>query len=233
MNNPFIFIYKQLCKINTRISSARRNDEVLRLLAEANPSCRIFSPSLSATILGKYVVIHSGAWLKNVDISDFSYISHNSTINNVVIGKFCSIGSNVLIGLPTHPSKVFVSTYPAFYSNDNLSCPLAFRENKIFDDSIQVTSLANDVWIGSDVIIPGGIHIGTGAILAAGAVVVKDVPPYAVVGGNPAKVIRYRFSDEQIEVLLASEWWDWPIEKIRQHIDEFSDIEKFRETMKS
>ena len=90
------------------------------------------------------------------------------------------------------------------------------------------TGIGNDVWIGSNVIIPGGIQIGTGAIVATGSVVVKDVPPYAIVGGNPAKIIRYRFSKEQIDVLLGSEWWNWPIEKIRQQVDEFSDIEKFQ-----
>lgn len=105
---------------------------------------------------------------------------------------------------------------------------MPFREDKIFDDSTPKTILANDIWIGANAIIPGGIRIGTGAIVAAGAVVVKDVPPYAIVGGNPAKIIRYRFSEEQIKALLESEWWDWPIEKIRQHIDGFSDIEKFQ-----
>ena len=107
-------------------------------------------------------------------------------------------------------------------------CPRSFREEKIFDDSALKTSIGNDVWVGSNVIIPGGVRIGTGAIVAAGSVVVKDVPPYAVVGGNPAKVIRLRFSEEQIETLLASEWWNWPIEKISQSAVEFSDIERFK-----
>jgi len=78
------------------------------------------------------------------------------------------------------------------------------------------------------VIVIGGIQISTGAIVGAGSIVVKDVPPYAVVGGNPAKVIRYRFSEEQIELLMASEWWNWPIEKILQNVDNFSDMEKFK-----
>jgi len=65
-------------------------------------------------------------------------------------------------------------------------------------------------------------------MVAAGSVVVKDVPPYAIVGGNPAKVIRFRFSDEQIEILLASEWWNWPIDKISRNLVGFSDIEKFK-----
>jgi acetyltransferase-like isoleucine patch superfamily enzyme len=139
----------------------------------------------------------------------------------------------VQIGLAKHPSKTFVSTYPAFYSNDNDGCPSKFREEKTFDDSVPKTSIGNDVWIGSNVTIPGGIEIGNGVIVAAGSVVVKDVPPYVIVGGNPAKVIRHRFTDEQIKILLASEWWNWSIDTIRQHIDAFSDIERFKEIVES
>jgi len=126
-----------------------------------------------------------------------------------------------------------VSTYPAFYSNHNDGCPLKFREKKTFDDCVPKTSIGNDVWIGSHVTIPGGIQIGTGVIVAAGSVVVKDVPPYMVVGGNPAKVIRHRFSEEQIKMLLASEWWNWSIDTIKRHLDAFSDIERFKDIVES
>jgi acetyltransferase-like isoleucine patch superfamily enzyme len=227
MSNIFSSFYRRLCERRERISAAQRDAETLRLLAENNPTCRIMTTALNDVALGKYVAILGGAILEGVYISDFSYISTNSIISNVDIGKFCSISSNVQIGLGPHPSRVFVSTYPAFYSNDNLGCPVIFRDDKVFDDAVPKTILGNDVWIGANVIIPGGIHIGTGAIVAAGAVVVKDVPPYAIVGGNPAKIIRYRFSEEQIKFLLESEWWDWSIEKIRQQVNEFSDIEKF------
>jgi acetyltransferase-like isoleucine patch superfamily enzyme len=178
--------------------------------------------------LGKNVAIHHRTILSRVWMGNFSYVACDSSLFNVDVGNYCSIGPHVQIGLARHPSSTFVSTYPAFYSNNNDGCPLSFREDKIFDDSAPKTSIGNDVWIGSNVIIPGGIRIGTGAIVAAGSVVVKDVPPYAVVGGNPAKVIRLRFSDEQIEMLLASEWWNWPIEKLRHHADSFMDVDKFR-----
>ena len=161
-------------------------------------------------------------------MGSFCYVAPDSCLNNVDVGKFCSIGSHVQIGLARHPSRTFVSTHPAFYSNDHMGCPLSFRETKVFDDSAPKTSIGDDVWIGSNVIIPGGIRIGTGAIVATGSVVVKDVPPYAIVGGNPANIIRLRFSDEQIEILLASEWWNWPIDKISRNAVEFSDIEKFK-----
>jgi acetyltransferase-like isoleucine patch superfamily enzyme len=200
-------------------------------LRAANPSCRILSiPSRSVSI-GENSAILDGVYLEQVSLGNCSYISSNSRLVNVNIGNFCSIGQDVQVGLAPHPSRVFVSTYPAFYSNFNEGCPLNLRESKIFDDTVPETAIGNDVWIGSNVIIPGGIRIGTGAIIAAGAVVVKDVPPYAVVGGNPATIIRYRFTEEQIISLLESEWWNWPSEKIRQHIDDFSDVEKLLKSL--
>jgi len=229
MSNIISSIYKRICERRARIKEAQRNADTLRMLAEKNPTCKVMTIALTDVVMGEYVAIIPGAVLNKVNISDFSYISNDSVINNVDIGKFCSIGPHVQIGLAPHPSRVFVSTYPAFYSNFNGGCPMNFREDKIFDDSVPKTKISNDVWIGSHVIIPGGISIGTGAIVAAGAVVVKNVPPYAVVGGNPAKVIRYRFSEAQMEVLLASKWWDWPTEKICRNLDEFADIEKFKE----
>lgn len=212
-----------------RIAAIRQRKAALERLRADNPDCTIMSSDIYDSSLGKGAAIHDGTILYQVRMGDFSYVSKDSNLNNVEVGKFCSIGPRVQIGLAPHPSRDFVSTYPAFYSNDNDGCPLSLREDKIFDDSVPKTNVASDVWIGYNAIILGGVTIGTGAIVAAGAVVVKDVPPYAVVGGNPAKVIRYRFSEDQIELLLASKWWDWPIEKIRQHLEDFSDIKKFME----
>jgi len=177
--------------------------------------------------MGEYVAILNGVCLKQVSLGNFSYVSDNSRLLNVSIENFCSIGPNVQVGLAPHPSRTFISTYPAFYSHSNEGCPLRFREDKIFDDSIPKTSIGNDVWIGANVIIPGGVQIGTGAIVAAGSVVVKDVLPYSVMGGNPAGIVRFRFSDEEIKMLLESEWWDWPIEKIRSNVEGFGNIERF------
>ena len=193
-----------------------------------HPDCTIMSRHIHEVRLGENVVILDRASLTNVCIESFSYVGCDSILFNVEVGKFCSVGPNVKIGLARHPSRTFVSSYPAFNSNCNEGCPLSFRDDKVFDDTAQKTCVGNDVWIGSNAIIPGGIRIGTGAIVAAGSVVVKDVPPYAVVGGNPANVIRLRFSDEQIEMLLASEWWYWPVEKLRHNADKFIDVEKFK-----
>lgn len=210
-----------------KVIAVRERNAVIEKLRAENPGCTIMSPDICDTRLGNNVAILDRSILRQVCMGNFSFVAYDSSLLNVEVGNFCSIGPHVQIGLAKHPSKIFVSTYPAFFSNNNDCCPLSFREDKIFDDSVPKTSIGNDVWIGANVIIPGGIRIGTGAIVAAGSVVVKDVPPYAVAGGNPAKIIRLRFSDEQIDILLASEWWNWPIEKIIRNVNEFSDIEKF------
>lgn len=223
-----ISIFKLVVRLLNKVNAARQHSAALSELRAANPSCTIMNASLHKASIGKHVAIFDRVYLDRVGIDDFSYVANDSRLVNVAIGSFCSIGPSVQIGLARHPSRIFVSTYPAFYSDQNTGCPLSFRKDKIFDDSVPKTTIGSDVWVGSNVIIPGGIKIGTGAIVAAGTVVTKDVPPYAVVGGNPAKVVRYRFSDEQIKVLLASEWWNWPIDKIIRNVDNFSDLDKFK-----
>lgn len=220
---------KLVLGILRRIAAIRRSNAVLQRLRGEHPSCAIASTEIYDSLLGNAVAIHDGAALYQVRMGDFSYVSKDTNLNNVEVGKFCSIGSRVQIGLAPHPSRIFVSTHPAFYSHDNEGCTLKLRANKIFDDAVPKTIVENDVWIGHNATIIGGITIGSGAVVAACAVVVKDVPPYAVVGGNPAKIIRFRFTEEQIAILLATKWWNWPLERIRQHLEDFSDIDKFTE----
>jgi acetyltransferase-like isoleucine patch superfamily enzyme len=128
------------------------------------------------------------------------------------VGAFCSIAGGVKILLGGNHHSEWVSTYP-------------FSRHFAKDANLPVTSftrgdviIGNDVWIATDVMIQSGTTIGDGAIIAAGAVVVGDVPPYAMYGGVPAKLIRYRFSKEQIAALLQMAWWHWPDEKIRQEL---------------
>ncbi len=226
---PFHYLVWKLRKA----IGAYRSYAALQALRAENPGCTLLSQNIHDVHLGESVAILEHAILNCVRMGSCSYVSYNSRLFNVEVGKFCSIGPYVQIGLARHPSRTFVSTYPAFYSNDNDGCPSRFREKKTFDDSVPKTSIGHDVWIGSNATIPGGIQIGTGVIVAAGSVVVKDIPPYMVVGGNPAQVIRHRFSEEQIKILLASEWWNWSIEAIKRHLDAFSDIEKFKEMAES
>lgn len=143
--------------------------------------------------------------LCDVSLGDFSYVAENSKLNCVDVGKYCSIGPNVLMGLGIHPSGSFVSTHPVFFSTDNGS-GISFVRHTCFDE-IRPITVGNDVWIGAGAIVLDGVVIGDGAIVAAGAVVTKDVPAYAIVGGVPAKVIKYRFDFAEIEALLKRPWW--------------------------
>lgn len=160
------------------------------------------------------------------------------------IGRYCSINGTARIW-NNHPTE-YVTThpildYPRFYAWDKYDerKKLCQTYGKYFDNAgFENSSLrnnrqvviGNDVWIGANVVILPGISIGDGAILAAGAVVTKDVEPYAIVGGVPAKVIKYRFDKETIEKFLAIKWWNWEIERIEKNIDLFYQPEVFIQT---
>ena len=168
-----------------------------------------------------------------------TYVSDNSVIRCTTIGRFCSIGNNVQTGLGTHPSKTFVSTHPAFFSTQ-LQAGFSFVEKDIFEEQVfiagsktYVVDIGNDVWIGSNVMIMDGLKIGDGAIIAAGAIVTKDVLPYAIVAGTPAKLVRFRFTEAQIESLLQIKWWNWGYEKIKASSGLFNDISSFLTTLKA
>jgi len=158
-------------------------------------------------------------------MGNYSYISNNSYIINTAIGKFCSIGPRVLIGLGRHPSRTYVSTHPVFYSKSR-DIVEPFAVDHEFREYIPIC-IGNDVWIGAGAIVRDGVSIGDGAIVGAGAVVTKDIPPYAVVGGNPARIIRYRFSEDYIRRLLDMKWWDWEISDLRKRSENLSNIEEF------
>ena len=159
------------------------------------------------------------------------------------IGRYCSINGTAKIW-NNHPVD-YITTHPMldylmFYEWDQFSerCRLIekygkYHENASFEDSALRNNrpivIGNDVWIGAGVIILPGVHIGDGAILAAGAVVTKDVEPYAIVGGVPAKVIKYRFEKKVIEKLLKIKWWDWDSEKIEANIELFYQPDVFVE----
>ena len=135
----------------------------------------------------------------------------------LIIGRFCAIatGARFLLSSANHP--ILGSTaFPFFiFGGDwlELTADLLPRIASRGD-----TVIGNDVWIGRDAVIMPGVTVGDGAIIGAGAVVASDVPPYATVGGNPARLIRRRYSDDDIERLLRIAWWNWPIELITEHV---------------
>ncbi len=160
--------------------------------------------TISNSEIGKYVFLNNSVKIYNSKIGDHSYVNANTIINDTNIGKFCSIASNVKFGLGWHPTDL-ISTHPSFYSNEHVFKTYA---KKTYFNKTQKIVIEDDVWIGEDAIIMGGVNIACGAIVAAGAIVTKDVSPYEVVGGIPAKHIKFRFSSLEIEKLLEFKWWD-------------------------
>ncbi len=142
------------------------------------------------------------------------------------IGRFCSIASNVTTVEGTHPTKDWVSTHPAFFSTA-MQCGMTYVTETQFDENTKPVVIGNDVWIGEGAKLIGGVTIGDGAIIAAGAVVTADVPPYSIVGGVPAKTIRMRFSKEQIERLLAIKWWEKDDAVLKEWTKHYDNIEAF------
>lgn len=177
---------------------------------------------LTSVSLGKSNRIAGGVYMDNCRVGDYTYISGNdgggivSGFHNVEIGKFCSISNNIEIITASSHRKDAVSTFP-FYSMKNSFC---YDEKKSKDFvSVNPVVIGNDVWIGAHALILGGIKIGDGAIIGAGSVVTKDVDPYSIVAGSPARAIGQRFPEETIRKLLEIRWWDWSEEKIRENID--------------
>jgi virginiamycin A acetyltransferase len=174
---------------------------------------------------GSYNRIYSDTKLSNSSLGDFTYISNDSCINNVDIGKFCSFGPGVRTGMGIHPTNM-VSTHPIFYSTLGQSGVTAVKQN-FFSESKR-THIGNDVWIGANVVIHDGVVIGDGAIIASGSVVNKDICPYSIAAGVPAKIIKYRFSEEIIDKLLKKPWWDdVTLSYIVKYHQNFHDIQRF------
>lgn len=180
----------------------------------------------------------------NIIIGDYTYYDDFENVENfeenvkynfdfindkLIIGKFCMIASGVkfIMNGGNHLTDA-ISTYPfAIFGNGWEKA----MEGKVYPNKGDIT-VGNDVWIGHNATIMAGVKIGDGAIIATNSTVVRDVAPYSIVGGNPANEIKKRFDEETIKELLELQWWNWPIEKITENLENLTNntIDKLKNT---
>jgi phosphonate metabolism protein (transferase hexapeptide repeat family) len=176
--------------------------------------------------IGSWTEIGPNCDLEEVTMGDYSYAIRDVTAIYTAIGKFCSIASHVRINPVQHPMHR-VSQHHFTYR------PKQFRLKDVDDEAFfnwrrsRSCAIGHDVWIGHAAIIQSGVTIGTGAVIGSGAVVTKDVEPYEVVVGVPAKPVKKRFPDAIIQKLLAIQWWDWSRRELEERFDELMDVENF------
>lgn len=167
--------------------------------------------------------VESGCQIFSAAIDRHSFCGYDCIILNCSIGAFCSISDNVYIGGAHHPMH-FVSTSPVFLSHrDSVKAKFSRHEY----NHMPQTMIGNDVWIGYGVRIRAGVKVGDGAVIGMGSVVTKDVAPYAIVAGNPAREIKKRFRSEVCDALLRSAWWNYSDEKLKASANLFTEPERF------
>lgn len=212
LRNPFTeYIYFLVNRFSNHRKSRRLVQEYLAIVTDS--------------LVGSNVRIFRGARVNRAQIGDYSYIGERSTVTLAEIGKFCCVGPGCVLGTSLHPSKGFVSMHPAFYST-RAQVGITFSDRDYFKEQQKVT-IGNDVWIGTNVIVVDGVRIGDGAIIGAGAVVTSDVPPYAIFGGVPAKLLRFRFDEQTIARLLQTRWWERDQEWLRTNFHRFHSLDAF------
>jgi acetyltransferase-like isoleucine patch superfamily enzyme len=144
----------------------------------------------------------------------YSYVSSFSVVAKSRIGKFCSIAHGSFIGLWEHNQHVTTHSFYLFETSGGF-----VKGYRNYDRDSEWTRLGNDVWVGANAVVLKGVNVGDGAIVGAASVVTKDVPPYAIVVGNPARVLRYRFEEEDIAFLLQLRWWDLDRARLQEMVD--------------
>lgn len=174
---------------------------------------------------GEYVEIASNNNIQESTIDSYSYTSENCQIIYSNIKKFVNIASYVRLNPSQHPMS-WANQHHIQYRKEMFG--FGKDDDSFFDwRKEKKVEIGNDVWIGHNVVIMGGVTVSNGVVIGSSSVVTKDVPPYAIVVGNPAKIIKYRFDEESIKNLEDIAWWNWDFEKIKSAIDDFKNIELF------
>lgn len=189
------------------------------------------------SFLESNINISSNCRIFESSIGRGSYIGTGSTIIKARVGRFCSIGSNVEFLLNNHPTSSFVSTHPAFHRSSNFMLKrlnLDFVTKDLYPmfhllDSGNQCEVGSDVWLGNGVKIMPKVKIGNGAIIGANSLVTKNIPPYAIAFGSPAKVYKFRFSAKVIKALNKQSWWDMDISELRNVSESFINVHDFLE----
>jgi acetyltransferase-like isoleucine patch superfamily enzyme len=168
-------------------------------------------------------VVENGSQIVDVRMGRHSFCGYDCVILNAEIGGFCSIADHVYIGGSAHPME-FVSTSPVFLRHKD-SVKAKFSRHEYFN--MPQTTIGHDVWIGYGARLRAGIAVGHGAVIGMGSVVTRDVAPYSVVGGNPARKIKDRFSEAVAQGLIMSEWWNYNDAELKEAAQIFTDPEAF------
>lgn len=175
--------------------------------------------------------VGKGCALFSTKVGRMSYMGSGCVFIRTKIGRYCSIANNVKVAAGRHPSHGFVSSHFVFYASRGY-LGKKYTNEDLYNEFPSTSNgwsveIGNDVWICEGAIIVGGVKIGDGAIIGAGAVVVNDVPPYAIVGGVPGRVIRYRFEEDEIKKLQKTCWWNKDDDWIRKNASDFCDIKEY------
>jgi phosphonate metabolism protein (transferase hexapeptide repeat family) len=175
--------------------------------------------SVRASTFGRYCEVGSRTKVAESSFGNYSYVVNDSDIIYTTIGKFCSIAAHTRINPGNHPLERVALSHFTYRSS---SYNLGDDDGSFFDWRRSFRcEMGNDVWIGHGAIVLPGVKLGNGAAVGAGAVVTKDVPAFAIVVGNPGRVLRYRFTPEIIESLERIAWWDWEHDQLRQGLQDF------------
>lgn len=212
MSDSFISSTAQLY-LNAKVTNSIIKDDVI---------VGDFSRVVNSTI-GVHCLIDRNNFITGTRMGDYTYTGPFDMIFNCDIGKYTSISYGVTIAPPEHNYKRM--TMHPFIHNAKYNLLTDAAGNPLLpnDKLDKPLSIGNDVWIGANVTVLRGIRIGDGAVIGANSLVNKDIPPYAIAVGNPAKVIKYRFNDRIISKLLKLKWWEWTVDKINKNRDLFKD----------